>query len=439
MEIVYCDACGLRIASQDAPASVTSEGKALCANCRPQAAPEATAAGVPIPAGLARPAVPLPMLESHRARPLAADMAAAKPAKRSAQAGRASDGPRGHPEQRSNNNSMLAIGGGAAVICVLGLFFVFSSGGAKEKVVAAKEKSEGKPEAIEPPLRSVAAPPTPAIAPTPAASAKPEPQPATDATMPGRRDDPDAVAQKAYDHLFDGMSKDDTAGKIKRLEQFVKEFNPEALAAARARIELERLKKPPTPATPTPPPPAPAANSQPATPTDTSLTSYSQDFEAAVPGLRYGKVAGDLPGGNSGKAMKLMTQSKEAGGARGGIFSFDFPSGSPQLAKGMVALMTEGARVRFRYYNSGAGAIELVTLVSDAAKPDGLVYRRKFNDPNARAGAWIDADFPLSDLTAPDGKKLGDGMALTRLEFWAYPDSSEVYIDDLTVLPGPQK
>ncbi len=458
MEIVYCDDCGIRVPTNEVTRGLTDDGKVRCDKCRPSAVPLPALTGVskrpsgdgitvaPHPAhghahGYVPGPVPLPNATPPRTHKKT-QINTEKPPPRTSEASR-------------QNNMIIGLGIAGGFVMLVGLVFMFSGDKTEKKAAQSSSTTSsaasGTATRTETTVestntrrvedtRTASARQTGDALPQPQTPPPPPPPPplAAPAGMGGSnsKTDPEAIAQGAYDKVLLAIAKEDAAGKIKQLDQFVKDANPDTLAAARARAMLSGLKKAEEAANaPPPPPPAPPAAVTPEAPpaaVAAGSSAFKEDFETTAYGINFGTVTGSLPGNRPGKALKLGAGS--GNDTRGGIYPYAYPNTSPIYKTTTLAVATEGMKVRFSYFNTHLSTDTVVGFIPPGT--DDAKYCKVTNrDP--KKGAWTSVELTLSDFKDDNQQpvKIPVGSRISRLEFWGY-GVGECYIDDVELIAG---
>ena len=279
MQIFFCSHCGQRFSETDLSEDQRENQdftRVLCSKC--VTAPMRAISGVPLaagattarlvsrgklatipgkrPSGESRPvtgsasAIPVPQRTSGKLG------AARMP--RDAQIPPVEEAPPG------SEKKWALIGAGVAAVFVIGGMFIFMGGKKEKEKLPVPAVTDTKPKSMildEKPLTVSTAkpqPPDPAN-PNPNSTQTPTPTPTATTTTPPANDTRtlEERADAAFDQLrkdFNALPKEDTEGRAKLCQDFLKDYN-ETLVGARVRSMLASVKGPP----PNTPPPTPAA------------------------------------------------------------------------------------------------------------------------------------------------------------------------------------
>lgn len=418
MIIQYCDKCGMRVSEADLQnGRAMAQGETVtCEKCRPAAAPM-----VPPPTQIVSVAPRSPARRGTSVMPAAQRGTTARPDALP------------HPAAGSQNLPLIVGGIAAGLLLLPVLYFIMrpaTPAPASKPAVVETKLHAPQPVKTEPPRG------TPETAAKTAATATP-PADEPDAAEESRRQE--AAADKAYDELirFHGLETEDKAGRIARLETYIKEHGA-TIASMRARRMLNELKQPAATTRSAAPPATPVVTGSlkpPASlPADFPRT-YTENFDAGALGWNktFAERTADPTGGGHGHILKLKL---DEGSARGRLMGNDFPGGSPQLRHGAVLLVQPGLRVKLQYYCKGAVSLALQLRLAGV---DG-VFSHKISSPSQ--SAWASLDVAVDSFKPPEGftGTLSGGM-LIDLNIWGYgvATTSETYVDDVEFfLPATQ-
>lgn len=411
MIIQYCQKCGVRVSEQDLESGkAVAQGENLfCERCR--------AAAVPMPQ-------PQPQPQSTSV--VVAQKSTARKAPTSAPTGRTTGRPEAQPSA-SPQPLMLYGGIGAGVVLLALIYFLTSgpSGGTKtatsKPLSSAREENKTTPATI----KTTHSPATPPLTATPPAGK-------TDAVK-----DPEAEASDEFDKLrrFEGLAADDKAGRITRIEAYLKKYG-EAIVAGRARAMLNELKNPPAEKTAVAAQPA-APEPAPQVPTGAAAelpSTYKEDFEgAALAGWNaiFAEPVADPTERARGRVLKLKLLS---GDLRARFMGGDFPGQTPQLNHGAVLQIKPGARIKLKYYTTGVGVIDIGFRVVGIEG----AFSYKIREPKLKA--WTDVDLAFSDFVLVKGAEVTTTKApesgpISDANVWGFgPAEGSIFcIDDFEI------
>jgi hypothetical protein len=335
MNIFFCEKCGRRVTDEELPPASPDDPdrkSVLCKSCAPAPAAQAPAHPRPRTASGRHTGSHPPVHTPAHGAPIGAVARASAERTKPAAAGRYG----------------LAIGLGVFML-VLGLILlVVAMTGLTRKSEPNKAGSPGTPAPTKP------APPVVKAHPSVANPAVPTP------VGPGT---PPRSREELAGDAFAALEKagGETADRIQRLEQFLKEYD-DTIVAARARVLLNDLKAPPAVAAnpvQTPPPPPP-----PTTAPAVSNNEPSADGYKSTRVCRFDKDA-ERWEGDYGCRMELGTFEGESC-----VRSNASSRGCWLCAKG--AFDAQGMRFRFRYFLKG-GTDLLVRFCREGLRKDAVI------------------------------------------------------------------
>ncbi len=400
MKIVFCHACGVRI-TEPIHADVP-EKETLCAACN--AKQQATA-----------PTQPASGVRPRQSERVAGVTAARRSAKEVS---------RGRPDSKSKAGLIASMISGGVLL--LGLVLIF--GGKNDARSPARSAKNDNPDS---PAReaSRSGPPARVSTPIPPAEAH---KIETLAPKPSAED----LAREAFERLerFEGLAADDLSGRQRRIDEFLK-LHGDTIVAARARRLAGELAEPvaqavvPPQTIPVPNTAEAAESAPPGKPSIAPATKHlvvGNDFEGNFYGApEAGQVEAVGPAGANGKVLRLVGK---ANSIKGGLFSWQYPRGTPQRDGKVLFVAPEDGRLRFRLFTPNAESGKVVCEECKTAKTYQMEIRIQRNE-------WVQVDMPLSALKVQD-QALKSGTKVLELCVRLYGPKVEGFIDDLEVVKG---
>lgn len=242
------------------------------------------------------------------------------------------------------------------------------------------------------------------------------PPPRTQDQAPVVRDT-ESAAQVAFDKAtrFEGLEKNDAAGRIKRLEEFLASY-PDTIVSARARIQIADLKNvlAPKPPPPLPPPPLPAA------PAVSAPSAKDVDlFTTARPTLGWNFDNGqEFPGA---KGALVVDATVKHGDQESLFLSADFSGGGcyVQMGRDVSALKVDPSVISFWLRAPGVKSISM-RLCDSSGQCHQLVQNVEASDD------WRQITLPVEKFFA--ARSGGEACkVISRYEKWGGPNDGKFH------------